>query len=536
MAGIPSTRSSIQSSSSRGLQIGSSRSGVPFASYSGIQLNSSYDPVREAQRFAAQQRPERRPSHCLILGDTLPYLRRALAERFNQVRLISLYYHDQLPTAVAESFSEVQLDHAWWPSSESDLDSFLSSELAGVELSALLVVEWPPAARAFEDTARSIRESVRGHLRATAADSVTSAAFQRAWIDNLFANFLRIDRWHALRPHGRPTLIAASGPSLSRALPLIERHRHALFLVALPSSLSALHNRGIAPDLVVTVDAGYWARTHFESTPLTGAAVAMPLTAARGVWSQSVAPVLLSSESFLEHELFRLSGISPQSIQNTGTVSATALELAQQLTDSPIVFAGLDLAYDGLTEHVRPHTFDAVLELQSHRLRPLPSVTFERLLRLGLNRRPDGSTVTPAMSSYADWFRRLSPRGRTYRLFPSTTTLGGIETIEPDDLAALMPTESGAQTAPALYRLELPPADARASVLEKMLSRWEEKLSSTKRHLPAELIPLLEVLAPRDYLQQMHATQGSDQTRPADRTPVSVALAEIARLRDRFLS
>lgn len=536
MAAIPSMRSSIRSSSSRGLQIGSSRSGDPFASYSGLQLNSAYDPAREARRFVAQQNPERIPSLCLILGDTLPYLRTALSERFPNTRLLSLYYHDQFPAVLASSFASGHLDRGWWPSRGADLETFLADELAGVDLTGILVLEWPPAARAFEDTARAVRDGVREYLRASAADRVTVAAFQRAWVDNLFANYLRVDRWYTLLPHRRTTLIAASGPSLERALPLIERYRQSLFLVSLPSSLSALYNRGMKPDVVVTVDAGYWARTHFESVSLQEVAVAMPLTASRGLWSQSASPVLLSTGSFLERELLQLAGISPHSIRDTGTVSATALELAHQLTDSPVIFAGLDLSYDGLSEHVRPHTFDTVLELQSRRLRPLPSVAFRRLHRIGLHRRPDGSSVTPAMSSYAEWFKRLSPPGQTYRLFPSRTALDGVSPVEPENLASLLSPQTQRETSAELRPLGLPPLRSRALQLEKMLDRWEKMLGSAKGSSTKALGPLFETLAPRDRLRQKHSGPTADQPADHEAALVSAALAEIARLRDRFLS
>ena len=527
MAAIPSTRSSIQSSSSQGLRIESSRSGGSYSSYSGIHLNSAYDPAKEARRFVEQQNPQRIPSHCLILGDTLPYLRTALSVRFPQARLLSLYYHDQFPAILSHSDTAARLDHAWWPSQERGLESYLARELSGVDITAILVIEWPPAARAFVEVSRTVRERVRQFLRAAAADSVTVTAFQRAWNDNLFANYLRIDHWYTLRPHHSPTLIAASGPSLERALPLIERYRSSLYLVALPSSLSALRNRGIAPDLVVTVDAGYWARTHFETNTVKDLPVAMPLTGARGVWNQSASPVLLSSGSFIEQELNRLSGVSPHPVRNTGTVSATALELAHQLTDAPVIFAGLDLSYDGLSDHVRPHTFDAVLELQSFRLRPLPSVAFERLFRNGLHRRSDGSSITPAMDSYADWFKSLSPTGRTYRLFPSSTELPGVQTLGPDGLISLLSSTTIGESAAGLLPLRLPPIHSRRRMLDNMLNRWEESLLSAKRASPIGLQPIYETLAPRELLRH---------TQVADPALLSAALAEIARLRARFLS
>jgi hypothetical protein len=479
----------------------------------------------------------------LILGDTLPYLRDELSQRFPGARTLSVYFHPGLPDHVRSCFKEPPPGHSWSPTSESDLRTFLRSELSEREIHGLLILEWPPSARAFPLQARDAARAVEQTVREIAGGVVTAAAFSRLWLDNLFANFLSAQTWYRLKPHHQPIVIAASGPSLRKAFPLISENRNKVYLIALPSSLQALAAHGLVPDLVITVDPGYWAQGHLHPlVRLQDTPVAMPLVAARGIWRYRTRAVLISSASFIEQELFRTSGISPLEISDTGTVAATAYRLSLQITDGPVVFAGLDLAHNGLAEHVHPHPFDTVFELRTNRISPLPSILFERFIGAGVTKHPEGVVESPALKTYAGWFRAEAVEGRTYRLFPSKVDLPKCTPLDEADLRRMTAGAPASREGEGSLRMDLPPPSQRKALVTSLLDEWtrclrDEPPGAARRHAL-----LIESLAPRAYLRFSRSRAGTPSADAADTpdleeaTLLRAATNELSRLRRRFLS
>lgn len=539
-------RLSTQSLNTDAVVLSTSRAGSRYASYAGLHLNSPYDPVREATRFLDSHAGSPTTSTFLILGDTLPYLRGELQRRFPTAAVVSIYFHRDFPFVMGEGAGRLDRRDYWSPAGREGLRDYLVRRLSPGDLEGISVLQWPPAMRAFPALAEQAARLVEQIVREGTAERVTSTAFARAWTHNLFTNYLSIDRWHLLAPHSKPVLIAASGPSLARAMPAIRRHRHRLVLLALPSSLEALAAADLTPDLLVTVDAGYWAQLHLRALdPRAATPVALPLIASRGVWRSSARPVVLSAGSFVERELFRRARLAPFEILATATVGATALELASRWTDGPLVVAGLDLCYDRLEEHVRPHSFDTHFEATATRLTTHLAVVAGRLLRLGLSRPSGSPAVTPALKTYADWFRGWNGSGRVYRLFPSSVPIEGFTSLH--DLTALLAGSSVDSPPPAPLPAPTPPLAERRETLSLLLDSWNSALESTARRgavtasqgiatddpTPFEL---LDTLAPRACLRYRQGLRTDPHRAPVllDEL-IEEARGEIGDMRRRFL-
>lgn len=546
-------RSSTRSSNDGLVKFAPARSGQTYAFIGAVHLNSPYDPKREAERLVAEETRGVPPAVVVILGDTLPYLREALREKYPAAKIISVYYHGALRAAAATLFPEISPPHHYWsPEHPSSLQSYLRTELPQLDIAALLVIEWPPSATAFPELASEASAAVTQVVRETAAEFTTVAAFSRTWLHNLFANFLLLDSWSSLRPHHHPVVIAASGPSLSRALPLLSDLRSKLYLVALPSSLAALRSAEVRPDLVVSVDGGYWAQQHLGA--LAGgppAPLAMPLTGARGAWRLARPTVLLSAGSYIEQALFALSGIVPFGVVTTGTVAASAYEIAALLSDGPIIFAGLDLCNEGLSEHVHPHSFDTLFELLATRTTPVPTVLADRLFLGGARNWAVSGSGSPALMTYAGWFRSTRPGRSVYRLLPSSVALAGFRELDAGRFVELLHDTPKAGETGHPVAIPFPVAAERRRILALLLANWEERLESVNRTMTAgsssPFAPgadaetadteLLRSLDPRVYQRYRRASRG-EPAEPASEVAEELtenARSAVAALRRRFL-
>ncbi|MCX7971391.1 MAG: DUF115 domain-containing protein [Negativicutes bacterium] len=181
--------------------------------------------------------------------------------------------------------------------------------------------------------------------------SAGAVIFENSW-QNL-PDILQTPSLEGLRGafSGRPALMVAAGPSLNQALPFIEQHRHRFVIICAGSAVAALAARGIVPHFVVVVDPfpvndadlvdfldrrSYLVCPHYASHELVKNSPSSVLF----YNLQMTNPVYHSFGDKLR-ELFPPTVLLPGNI----SVASSALALAVFLDCSPIVLAGLNLAF-----------------------------------------------------------------------------------------------------------------------------------------------------------------------------------------------
>jgi hypothetical protein len=482
-----------------------SRSGRPSVRIDGIALHSSYDPVREAERFVEAELAKERPSTVLVLGEGLGYLADAVQRRHPGARLLLIRYTGGIPDLIGAGSWP-----SWHPGVLPGVAGFLRAHLGDLDVEGLRVVEWQPSARLFPEVSRQVNDAVRQVVQELNGSVVTTAAMGRLWIRNSIANFLGFDRVLSGSPcaRDRPLLIAAPGPSLEDSASIIAEIRELVDLWALPSSAMCLNESRLIPDLLVMTDPGYYSMHHLH---FAGSAcpVAMPLSAARGLWSvparagqPAPRPLLLAQPGFLENQLLDAAGVKAPSIVPHGTVAATALALALSSTRGPIIVAGLDMCGRDIVSHARPGAFDLLLDLRASRTSPRHALSFDRASSqrmVALAGHP-GLRTSPALSTYAGWFAgtdSIEP-GRVHRLNPSPINMPAMRSIDAVALREVLRACRAAPGGPDLHEdPRYPDRPRRVSIVEAMLRGWLEPIDRMLRGsgaLPAASSALLASL------------------------------------------
>lgn len=492
------------------LELIASRAGPPTAVVRGSYLHSRYDPEREAQRFVTQALGSERPTVVVLLGAGLGYLVEALRRRDPGVRILSVFYDLAVHQAAIAApdlsgngppaSSGTLLSPAgragaaetWHPGHPEPLLDFLRARIQELDGEGLSVIEWPVSARLYPQLSREGNRAVRQLLRELRGSLVTTAALGRRWIANAVRNFVFLDRLvpHA-PPAGPPVWIAASGASLEDSLRLLAPYRERFSLWALPSSLMALQAHGLRPDLIVLTDPGYYAVAHLHCAAGMDPRVALPLSAACGLWRLRACVLPLSQGTFFERALWALRGVQPLRLPALGTVAATALLLAQRLGALQIVMAGLDLCHRDLRTHARPSLFDLTLAQGCGRLSPF----LHRVFAWGAAQRrpsatpgPDPRRSTLPLDTYAGWFANLQRPAalKLFRLLPSEVSLEAFTNL---DAAAFRSYAEGLVAVPDERASSREPAGAspteaagtsasRAGQVRALLTRWVRQLNS----------------------------------------------------------
>jgi hypothetical protein len=379
-------------------------SGIETASLSGRALHSTRDPLREARRFL-DERLKADPSGFIVLGSCLGYIESAIEERFPALPRYSIQYDDAFRGREVDSVKEY-----WYPGSSEGLESFLLRRLDPADLDGLCILDWPPAAQAYPEQAARCLASVKKAVLTMNGSANALQAFGPACMLNAARSAAFGRRYLKLKPASlsQAIVIAASGPSLEDSLPELRENRSSYFLVALSSAARALSHSGIRPDLIVSSDPGYWAGLHLAGLPWNDVALAFPLSARvpRDILESWPLAAIMGGSGF-EASLAASLSLPAIALPESGTVAATALDLALRLSSGPVAFCGLDLSSQDIRSHCRPHAFDHFIQGAACRLSPAYSTAFSR--EAGSEKK-GGYRISPQLSTYASYFARVAQR------------------------------------------------------------------------------------------------------------------------------
>ena len=437
------------------------KTGVPTARCDGILLHSLYDPMREAEQYLGSLSLPSQPHTFLVLGSCLGYLEHRLSSLYPDAKVLSLQFSSFFKGKEVHSLPP---SHCWYPDSDRSVEDFLYERLEGADLQELLILSWKPAFQAYPRTAQSVSEQVLQVLREMGRSLPTTYVFGRRWILNAIKNFLFHFPPYRLPTTPHPICIAASGPSLSRNLPYLRQFRDRYVLWALPSSLFALIEFGLYPDLLIMTDGGNYApfllypylRDRNRKKP--SLPLAFPLTAAFLPPRASLQPVLFHQGTGIEGQFLSFFPFPLPYVPPNGTVAGTALELALHTTTGPIVFLGLDLCVENSEEHVRPHPFEELLAGKTSRLHGAVTPWINRIWDQYPEKITPKHRTSPALQTYAGWFRTHAHRweNRVFRVSPS-------------------PVDTGMEEKPLSFLGTFPPIASYSLQYERYHLSWEER-------------------------------------------------------------
>jgi hypothetical protein len=359
------------------------------------RLHSRYSPQIEAQRYINALKIDTDINCFILIEPGMGYMIPVLQKKQPDSKIVVLHADvnfRKLPGVFPG-------DAVWYPDSGTGVQDFLETEVHSA--AQVRIVEWRPGLNVYgEKVLDLVRESAE-FIKRLEAGRRTDAFFGKRWTRNFFRNLALFQNTLMYRKMDIPIVITGSGPGLEAVLPQILAAREGIFILAASSSLQALAAGGITPDMVISTDGGSWALTHLYAffrpllMPKPGI-LALSLCAA--VPSQCSAIPLLPMNDGSLWQIIALHAIGFPSvlIPRRGTVTASALELALELSNGRIFLAGMDLSVCGIRSHARPNGFDHLFFGCATRLLPVYTQYFIR---------SDSIKAGGSLDVYAAWFK-----------------------------------------------------------------------------------------------------------------------------------
>ena len=340
-------------------------------------LHSRYNPKAEAERYLDSIELKKDLKLMVLIEPGMGYITASLRKRNPNSKIIALHARQQPESMPLENIP----DAYWSPEKGISLRHFLEQEIPDIEASAIKIIEWRPGLSVYGEAYLSLLAGAVEIIKQADASARTQNMFGRKWFRNFFRNLNLVS--YTINPvsFSFPVLITGSGPGLEDSLAEIKKAGNKTFLLAVSSSVTALGNKNLNPDLIITTDGGNWALLHLYECVRNNASninLAINMCAAIPSQCKDASFLLICDGSLWQSLVLRELKIPFITLPQRGTVSASALDLAFALTSDRVIFTGIDLAHKDLLNHARPYSFDRLWEEKANRLSPYYSQTHAR--------------------------------------------------------------------------------------------------------------------------------------------------------------
>ncbi len=211
-------------------------------------------------------------------------------------------------------------------------------------------------------------------------------------------------------PRHCPVVVAGAGPSLERTLPVLLAFRDRFVLMAVDTALPVFSACGLAPDVVVALEAQAVNNLDFIPAPSGGNSIlACDLSVHPSAARLFPGRVCFFSSEFAPLSLWgrmEEAGLRPQRFPALGSVGVAAGHAAVRLTRAGVFLTGLDLSFPRAMTHAKGSPFLIAMLAGSSRLAPVGQSGYIALAGRHLVRRADkhGRPVLTdrVLSSYRD--------------------------------------------------------------------------------------------------------------------------------------
>lgn len=222
----------------------------------------------------------------------------------------------------------------------------------------------------FPNYYKELLQKIRDLQEANRVNDNTLLIFSEKWQENLALNLNHMDIDTSIEnlenKFELPVIIASSGPSLLKQLPLLKRWRKKVLLISSGSTTNVLLDNGISPDYIVTIDGGDANYNHFSNLIINNATMIYSFQnhpKIRGSFKKQAIVCNLLGHADVNKYVDEFIGEKIPSLLAGSTVANLSFSIAQYISSGPIAFIGQDLAFTDNLSHVKGHNHVKEIEV-----------------------------------------------------------------------------------------------------------------------------------------------------------------------------
>ncbi|MGM0380405.1 MAG: motility associated factor glycosyltransferase family protein [bacterium] len=354
-------------------------------------VHSRYEPIREAENWAGQISVEEDLKHLIFLGGGLGYFPRAMANKGHSFTILELLPEFQPPEDTPAYQQIEEGNFKFLRPDESPVK--ILKELSSEKLQSALPIIHPGYGELFGQRIKELEQDCLLVGRKLLRNRQTVRQFFWQWFDNFIANIDHLEETFSLAPLENsqakvPGIIVGAGPSLHHSLDWLKKHQEKIFIIATDTALSTLQCASIKPDIALTIDPQENNANYLEGIDPVGCLV--------GGWESRPeffewANNMTRFSTYITLGLGKRQPVFPFSnwfeqffpkiepLQSGGSVTSTALDLAQYLNCGPIGLVGVDHGYTGLRGFPAGSTLEKKNLERLNRFQTLPQLHLDKI-------------------------------------------------------------------------------------------------------------------------------------------------------------
>ncbi|KLU62637.1 hypothetical protein CEB3_c09490 [Peptococcaceae bacterium CEB3] len=237
------------------------------------------------------------------------------------------------------------------------------------------------------DFCRDFRSFLRLAYTTALLDHHTTGAFEQWWLHNFVCNIPYLMQAVSLAElaetwRGRPVIIVGAGPSLNKNIEQLAEAKGRALILCVDTAYRSLAQRGIVPDLLVTLDGSPMNAEHMRGTDYKEVPLLLDVSSHREILRRhgcSSAKVVLSASGYHLAWWQRILGGEDgyTSLATGGSVATAAFSFARHIGADPVILVGVDLSYPNGACYARGtlHAERTLEEVRSERsLYPVPDI------------------------------------------------------------------------------------------------------------------------------------------------------------------
>ncbi len=440
---------------------------APNIILNGRTIHSKRNPEREAHNLV-HDIPVRNGIVVLFLGLGMGYQIEKFRERFADgtidATLIVIERSTEIFSLLCRNrdISFLRNVHLFIGDSLRDIHGFIEG-LTALSFSGHRIVKLRGGYSLYRDYYDEVEHCFRESMSGKISDLLTRYAFEALWMRNTINNMPSLVGMRSIASlkgtlRGQPALVVNAGPSLLNQLEFLYQIQNRIHLIAVDTALTPLLKRGIFPDFVVTLDAGFYNSLDFRwlfsgradcgNMKLVADIVTNPIILRHWRGSIFFSETSHSKTGRAVHDghilpLFDALHNHFPSIDTLacgGSISTTALELAMYLDADPVYTTALDLSYTDYKTHVNSSSHYDALYQHSSRLITLDTAMVQAIGRRKLIPLPaiKGSKALSdyVFSQYIRWIEEQRRyRNRVINCTAAGAAIGGLPHVEIETLA-----------------------------------------------------------------------------------------------------
>lgn len=392
---------------------------LPIPLYNNARLYSFYDPIKEATRYADQKYSGGK--NIIIIGDVGFYLAKVLSCHQARPKLFviaprlkcdqaTLLQHNLPPQAIFFDTDNLTTLLA-------KLDKALTDKM----LFETQILVWQTALNLVPNL-KELASTIYCYFSQRVATLKTANHFGFNWIKNGINHSLSSCQYHTIPKSNKPVVIVASGASLNGLTNFLKKIRERVTLICVSSAYLTLLHYKIDPDYLVATDGGYYAKRLLAPLHYSSKNLPIFITTLHGACTNYPKVALIDQGSIVDKAL---SGFHKYafSLEETPSVSCTALLLARKIWEQEIFVVGLDLGSNNEKLHCVPHISINRLHTNSSRLNQVQCSCYNFFV--------GGSLVS--LQRYKEWFLEYTKRDTNWYRVEATMATELKNTITASD-------------------------------------------------------------------------------------------------------